>query len=96
MLEMFSRVNVGKCDSWPIKYKADFPKSRLGSEEWLTFVNCHVLPPPPLEKKIKRGVPWWLSRLRIQHSHCSGWGHWGSVGWISARGTSACHSQKFF
>lgn len=55
MLEMFSRVNVGKCDSWPIKYKADFPKSRLGSEEWLTFVNCHVLPPPPLGKENKKG-----------------------------------------
>lgn len=42
-LEMFLPVNVGKCDSWPINYKADFPKSRLGSDELLTLVNGHVL-----------------------------------------------------
>ena len=57
-LEMFLPVNVGKCDSWPINYKADFPKSRLGSDELLILVNDHVLFFFFfLQKKMKGGGP---------------------------------------
>ena len=40
-------------------------------------------------------VPWWWSKLRIQHCHCCGSGHSGA-GLISGPETSAClgHSQK--
>ena len=41
-------------------------------------------------------VPWWLSRLRSQHSHCSSSGHCFGAGSIPGPGTSTCcrHGQK--
>ena len=41
-------------------------------------------------------VPWWLSRLRSQHSHCSSSGHCFGAGLIPGPGTSTCcrHGQK--
>ena len=44
----------------------------------------------PLVTHQSPGVPWWLSRLRLQHSHCYG------VGPVPGLGTSACcrHGQK--
>ena len=42
------------------------------------------------KKNAEMGVPWWFSRLRIQHCHCC------SLGVVSGPGASACHgcSQK--
>ena len=42
------------------------------------------------------GVPWWLSRLRIQHCHYCGSGYCCGGGLIPGLGTSACcrHDQK--
>lgn len=34
---------MGKCNSWPSNCKADFRKSRLGSDKLLTLVDCHFL-----------------------------------------------------
>ena len=41
-------------------------------------------------------VPWWLSRLRIQHHHCCGSGYSCGAGLIPSLGTFSCHrcSQK--
>ena len=36
------------------------------------------------------GVPWWLSRLSIQHSPCSGSGHYCGTGSIPGPGTFIC------
>ena len=42
-------------------------------------------------KNYKEGVPWCLSRLRIQCCHCSNTGCSSGVGLISGLATSACH-----
>ena len=36
------------------------------------------------------GVPWWPSRLRIQHCHCCGLGCCSGTGLIPDPGTSSC------
>ena len=48
------------------------------------------------QKEIGWGAPRWLSRLRIQHCHCSGSGHCCGVGSIPGLGTFRCcgHDQK--
>ena len=45
---------------------------------------------------LKKNIPWsgvllWLSRLRIQHCHCSSLGHHYDSGLIPGLGTSTCH-----
>ena len=42
------------------------------------------------KKKKTAGVPWWRSRLRTWHCHCSGSGHCCALGWIPGPGNSAC------
>jgi len=47
------------------------------------------------KKKVKNycfRVPWWLSRLRIQHCHCCGSGDCCGMGSNPGLGTSTCHS----
>ena len=39
------------------------------------------------------GVPWLLSRLRIQCCHCCSLGHCSGIGSVSTLGTSSCHSM---
>ena len=39
------------------------------------------------------GVPWWYSRLRIQHWHYCGSGYCNGVGSIPGLGTSTCHGH---
>ena len=41
--------------------------------------------PRMLCKKLSCGVPWWVSRLRIQHCHCCG------MGSVPGLGTSVGH-----
>ena len=47
-------------------------------------------------KSIQSGVPWWHSRLRIQHCHCNVLGHCSGTGSVLGPGTSTSHvcSQK--
>lgn len=46
------------------------------------------------ERQIKttiRGVPWWLSGLRIQHRHCRGLAHRCDVAWGPALAWERLH-----
>ena len=44
-------------------------------------------------KKMHMGVPWWLSRLRIQCCHCSSSGCCCGRGSTLGPGTSTCHGR---
>ena len=45
---------------------------------------------------MKQGVPWWCSRLRIQHCHCYGLDHCCGMDLIPGSGTSSveCVAKK--
>ena len=44
--------------------------------------------------KIKAGVPWWLSRMRIHHCHCYSSSHCCGVGSVLGWGNFAWHGHN--
>ena len=60
--------------------------------EVLTLHRYYKLP----IKNFAEEFPWWHSRLRIWHCHCSGLGSCCGVGSVLGTGTSSCcgHNQK--
>ena len=45
----------------------------------------------PSKKFNQGGVPWWFSKLKLQHYHCYGSGYCCGTGSITGPGISACH-----
>ena len=61
--------------------------SFLWSFLWWTFKHLEA----SVCAGFKKGVSWWLSRLRTRHCHCCSLGHCCGGGVIPGGGTSACH-----
>ena len=60
------------------KFCSYLPKRQLQNFKWTFFQNMLL------------GVPWWPSKLRIQHCHCRGSGHCCGPGSIPGPGTHTC------
>ena len=62
--------------------------NEMWRKEGKTKVNLNNL-----FKCCRTGVPWWLSRLRVQRCHCYGLGSLCGMGLVLGPGTSTCHGH---